>query len=313
MDEPAPPPARPPVPPAGHGPGPHPVPAGEPRHLELADLPADLVRKLSFERAAPRRLRRADLPAETREVVAGVWDAIVADVWDELAGAPRRTLFDRERMAEVLGRVADTAQQGERALIVAAVHHPLPGAASWKQATVAGLGAAGSATVAGVVAVGSAGTGAAVAVAAAVVGELLETYVAASARTHQYRQARRAPDPALVASDLAEALGEPGLADRRVDRELTARALAFLARTLVPRASGRFARALVPVAGAVAAGGMASRDVLRVTGLPLRPPNESEVARMADELRTEPPPPDVGVLDAFAEPTRPPEGGGRPD
>src|SRR5690606_28436069 len=125
----------------------------------------------------PRRLRRAPLPPETREVVAGVWDAVVADVWDEVAGTTRRSLFDRDRMAEVLGRVADTAQQGERALIVAGVHHPMPGAASWKQATLAGLGAAGSATVGGVAVVGSAGAGAAVAVTAAVVGELLETYV----------------------------------------------------------------------------------------------------------------------------------------
>lgn len=268
-------------------------PAPRRRHLELSEMPPALVAKLSFEKAAPKRLRKADLPAETREIVAGLWDSVVADVWDQIAGAPRRSLLDRDRITEILAAVADTAQQGERALIVAAVHHPLPGSATWKQATAASLGAAGSAAVSGLAVLGTAGTGAAVALTAAVVGEVLETYVAASARTHQYRHARRAPDPALVAADLAEALGEPGLNDRRVDRELLARSLAYLARTLVPRTASRFSRGLIPVAGAVAAGGMAGRDVVRVTNLPLRSPNEDELNRMASEIHDRP----VGDMD----------------
>ena len=254
------------------------------RELSLDELPPALARKLSFERAAPRRLRRDDVPAEAREVLGNVWDAVVAEVWDEVAGTPRRKVFDKERMAEVLGRVTGTLQQGERALIVAAVYYPLPGDAGWKHAAMAGAGSAGAAAAGGLAVVGSAGTGAAVAITTAVVGELFETYAAASTRTIQYRRAQRSPDPALVAADLAEALGWEDGHGRRLDREMTTRALGWLSRTVTTRAGARLARGLLPVAGAVAAGGLASRDVLRVARLELRPPAEDELARLAGDL-----------------------------
>jgi hypothetical protein len=62
------------------------------------------------------------------------------------------------------------------------------------------------------------------------------------------------------------------------------------------------------LAGAVAAGGLASRDVLRVTGLPLRAPNEDEVARMADEARHGTGPVEGTAYELF--PELPPPGAG---
>lgn len=288
------------------------VPVPTHRHLELPDLPPALAGKLAFERAAPRRLRSAEVPDEAREVLKQVWDGIVADVWDEVAGTPRRSLLSKERIAAVLARIGARLQHGERALIVAGTYYPLPGDRPWRHAAAAGVGSAGAAAAGGLAVVGSAGTGAAVAVTSAVVGELFETYVAASARTRQYQRAGRSPDPALVATDLAESLGFTDSTGRRMDRALTGRALAWLSRSVVTRTSSRFARGLVPLAGAAASGGLASRDVLRVTGLELRPPAEDELSRLADDLRADVPATSAEEwLDALARsadaPPEPPE------
>lgn len=260
-----------------------PVP-GAGRRLELHDLPPALAAKLAFDRAAPKRLRSAEVPDEAGAVLRQLWDDIVADVWDELAGVPRRKLLSKDRIQQIMARIADRLEQGERALIVVGTYYPLPGDQPWRHAALAGVGSAGVAATGGLVAIGSAGAGAAVAVTSAVVAELFETYLGASARSSQYRRAGRSPDPSLVATDLAEALGFTDSAGRRADRQLTGAALAWLGRSVVARTSGRFTRGLVPVAGAVAAGGLASRDVVRVTRLALRPPAEDELARLAGEL-----------------------------
>lgn len=285
----------------------HPSPRGQ-HHLELGDLPPDLANKLSFERAAPRRLRRAEVPEEAREVLRQVWDGIVADVWDEVQGTPRRQLLSKERIAAVLARVGTRLQEGERALIVTATYYPLPGQRSWTHAATAGVGAGGAAVAEGFAAVGTAGAGAAVAVTSAILGELFETYVAASARTRQYRRAGRSPDPALVATDLAEALGYTDSSGRRVDRQLTGKALAWLARSLTRRTTSRFARGLVPVAGAAASAGLASRDVVRATRLELRPPAEDELHRLAADLEDQAAEADAWLaeLDRRVEPSPPP-------
>jgi len=256
-------------------------------HLDLRDLPLEVARKLSFDRAAPKRLRQSDVPPEARQVVAGVWDSVVADVWDEVRGTKRRDLRDKDRITAIVARILDRLQHGERALLVAGVYYPMPGDAGWKHAGAAGAGSAGAAAAGSLALVGSAGTAAAVAITTAVVGELFETYVASSARTRQYLRARREPDPSLIAMDLAEALGYTDNAGRRSSRALTTKALGYLAKTAGPRATSRILRGLVPVAGAVAAGGMAWRDVQRVAALELRPPSPEEVARMAGEIDDE--------------------------
>jgi hypothetical protein len=130
----------------------------------------------------------------------------------------------------------------------------------------------------------SAGTGATVAVTSAILAELFETYVAASARTRQYRRAGRSPDPELIATDLAESLGYAGAIGRRTNSELTRSALGWLAHQLVTRTGTRFARGLLPVMGVAVNAGTAGRNLRRVVRSALREPSEQEVVRIAEQI-----------------------------
>ena len=80
---------------------------------------------------------------------------------------------------------------------------------------LAGLGGASAAAAEELALFGSFGTAAAVAILTAVVGEVFETYVAASARTREYQRAGRSPDPDVVLTDLAEAAGYATSVGRR--------------------------------------------------------------------------------------------------
>ncbi|MEZ5205941.1 MAG: hypothetical protein R2690_02915 [Acidimicrobiales bacterium] len=175
-----PPPIRPLVP---RGPDGTPV-----RPLSLQDLPPAIAAKLQFDAAAPKRLRTADLPAPVAEELRQLWDGIVADVYDQVAGVSRRKALGRDQVQQVLQRVASRVVHAERVLIVAAVHAPVPASAEWKHVAMAGAGGAGAAFAEELAVLGSAGTAVTVAIVAAVAGEVLETYVAASARTVQYER-----------------------------------------------------------------------------------------------------------------------------
>src|SRR4051812_1561735 len=72
------------------------------RHLELADLPPAVADKVAFEEAAPKRVRNDKVPAEAQEIFRDVWNDIVADVYDEMAGRGRKQLFDKEVIQHVL-------------------------------------------------------------------------------------------------------------------------------------------------------------------------------------------------------------------
>jgi hypothetical protein len=242
---------------------------------------------VSFEQAAPRRVRSDRLPAEAREVFRDLWDDIVADVFDEMAGRTRRQLFDKELISHALERVASRLQRGERALIAAAVYAPLPGDREWKHIGAAGAGAAAGAAAEELAAYLSAGSGATIAVTSAVVAELFETYVAASARTRQYRQAGRSPDPELGATDLAESLGFSGSVGRRTNAKLTREAVNWLGQQVVGRTTRRFARGLAPIMGIAVNAGAAGRNIRRVVHLPLRPQSEQEVMRVAEHILRE--------------------------
>ena len=97
--------------------------------------------------------------------------------------------------------------QAERVIIFAAVHFPLTSERPNRHLALAGLGGASAAAAEELAIVSSVGTAAAVAILTAVVGEVFETYVAASARTGEYRRAGRSPDPDIVLTDLAEPAG----------------------------------------------------------------------------------------------------------
>ncbi|MFN0089184.1 MAG: hypothetical protein ACKVWR_02785 [Acidimicrobiales bacterium] len=252
------------------------------RRLSLQDLPAGVARRLEFERAAPRAMRRGGLPPEARQALAAVWNGLVADIYEEVSDVKRRTaVFDPAVVARVLARIAGRVDDANRLMIVTAAHAPLPGDADWKHigvaATASGLGAAADELVL----YGSAGAAAAAVLATAVVGELFETYVAASGRVRKYRRAGRSPGPALIAQDLAEALGRTVERPVQAQRDSLERLLRWLAAKALHRIRRRLLKGLVPVAGVALAAGLSGRDVRRVLALPMRTPAEDELLRLA--------------------------------
>lgn len=269
------------------------------RHLTLADLPPAVADKLRFEHAAPRRLRDEALPAEVRDELAGLWDGIVADVYDEVAGMRRRKAFSKDQVQRVIDRVGQRFLQAERVVIVAAVDKPLKGDADWKHVAAGGLGGAGAATAETVAAYGTMGTATTTAIVAAIAGEVLETYVAASARVHQYRRAHRSPDAGVIVTDLAEAAGYGDAIARRATNNVARDAATWLGEALLERTTRRFLRGLVPVVGIAIGGTMSALSVRKVTRLALRPPAEDELLRLANDLVV-PLDADIAGLDAAA-------------
>ncbi len=254
------------------------------RHLELGDLPPAVAERVRFSAAAPKRLRNESIPLEVRDQLESLWDGIVADVYDEVAGLRRTRMFNRAVIERVLARVAVRLQQAERALIVTAVHWPLPAEGERRHVATAAAGGAVAAAAEEVAVYGGMGVGATVAVTSAILGEVFETYVAASGRTHQYRRAHRSPAPDVVVADLAEALGLKSAVGRRASRDLTREAVAWMERQLMSRTARRFSRSLVPVVGIGVGAGMAGNGVRKALKLPLRPPSEDEVLRIAEHL-----------------------------
>jgi hypothetical protein len=263
------------------------------RHRSLASLPPAIADRLRFENAAPRRLRSDKLPEVVREELQDLWDGIVADVYDEVAGLRKRKALSKETVARALARVADRLLQAERVVIVAGVHYPLAGSTAWKHVAVASAGGGGAAAVQEVSTVATFGTATTVAIVAAVVGEVFETYVAASARTRQYLDVQRVPDPATVVIDLAEAAGYGDSAGRRATFRVAQDAATWLGEQVARRTATRFARGIVPVVGIGMGAGMSALGVRRVTKIPLRPVSEPEVRRLAEEV--------VGDPHAYAE------------
>lgn len=258
------------------------------RHREMSQLPPAVAARLAFDRAAPRRLRNANLPELVQEDLRALWNGIVADVFDEVAGLRRTKAFRRDAVERSLQRVADRLLQTERAVIVTAVHYPLRSNRPWKHMATAGAGGGASAVAEEVAAFGSAGTATTVAIVSAIVGEVFETYVAASARTNQYLEAKRSPDPAIIVTDLAEASGYGDSAGRRASPHVAREAATWLGQELVRRTASRFARSLVPGIGIAAGAGISAAGVHKVTRLPLREVTEEEVLRLAEEVVADP-------------------------
>jgi hypothetical protein len=183
------------------------------------------------------------------------------------------------------------------------VHRPLKGDRDWKHIASGGAGGAGSAAAEEVAAFGSLGTATTVAIVAAIAGEVVETYVAASARVQQYRRAQRDPDPGVIVTDLAEAAGYGDAVGRRASSVVARDAARWFGEWLLERTTRRFLRGLVPVIGVALGGGASALSVRRVAKLPLRPPSEDEVLRLAGGVLR-----DVGEGDAGG----PPPLGGKP-
>ena len=207
----------------------------------------------------------------------------MADVYDEVAGMKRRKAFSRDQVDRVLDRVGSRFLQAERVVIVAAVRRPMAVETEWRHI----------ASVAPEVPppprrgdrhVGTMGAAATTAIVAAIAGEVLETYVAASAQVQQYRQAHRSPDPGLVITDLAESAGYGDAVGRQGQQPRGPRRRPLAGRGPADRTGRRFARGLVPVVGVAVGGTMSALSVRKVDELPLRPPAEDEVIRLASDL-----------------------------
>jgi hypothetical protein len=273
-----------PSPPAASGlPGSVPV-----RHLELSDLPPAVAERVRFDRAAPRRLRSDRLPAPVHDELEQLWNGLVADVYDEVAGLRRFRGLGAGTVERVLARVGDRILQAERVIIFAAVHYPMTSDRPGRHVALAGIGGASAAAAEELAVVGSLGTATAVAILTAVVGEVFETYVAASARTRAYQRAGRSPDPDVVLTDLAEAAGYASSVGRRASPPLARDAAAWMSEIVIKRTATRFSRSLVPVAGVAIGAGMSMFNVRKSAKAPLRPPTPDELVRLADEIVKDP-------------------------
>ncbi|MDY7105029.1 MAG: hypothetical protein S0880_27905 [Actinomycetota bacterium] len=264
-------------------------PESSPAPLRLDDLPSEVRERLDFDTAAPASLRSAPgLPSEARDVMRAIWNGLVADVYDEMRGSGRRALFDRTLILRVLDRLNARIDEANRLMIVVGAHAPMPGS-SVRHVGVA-AGASGlSAGVTEIVAFGSAGTAAAASVTAAVVGELFETYLAASARVGQYRRAGRLPGPEVLAHDLAEALGRDRVERVDASRQSIEALLRWLANQATHRMRRRLLKGLIPVVGIGASATTSAFDMRKVLSVPMRVPDASEISRLAEQAAgTEP-------------------------
>ena len=263
---------------------PAPVPAaplalGAGTHVRLDDLPPEVAAQLRFSAAAPDSIRRLQVPPEVQQALRDLWNGVIGDLYDEIRRLRERDgdqVVTRENLERVAVRVVDRIEEGQRAMVLAGTIEPLPWESSRRHIAAAAVGV-GSATMAAEIATyASFAMGAAVGAAAVIVSEAFETYVASSARTHQYRQVGRHPDPALIAMDLAVALGESTSISIPAEGEVTRSAAAWLGRMLVRKTARRMLRALIPFVGVAWNATSASRDVARVVRLPLRPPAAGE-------------------------------------
>jgi hypothetical protein len=247
-----------------------------------------VAERLRFDRVAPRRLRSDKMPPAVQAELRELWDGIAADIYDEVAGLRRTKGLSSATVERALARVADRLLQAQRVVIFAAVHYPLKGDRPGRHIAVAGVGGGSAATAEAIAVYGSLGTAAAVAILSAVVGEVFETYVAASARTRQYLTAHRSPDPDVVLTDLAEAAGYSASVGRRASAKMARDAASWLGELLAKRTASRFARGLVPVVGVALGAGMSAWNVRTVTRHPLRPPAPEELLRLADDIINDP-------------------------
>jgi hypothetical protein len=216
-----------------------------------------------------------------------LWDGLIADVYDEVTGLKRTRSLRRETVERVLARVSVRLLQAQRSVIVTAVHYPMRADEPWKHVAAAGVGGGAAAAAESVAAYGTAGAAATIALVSAMVGEVFETYIAASARTRQYQGAARSPDPTMVVTDLAEAAGYGGSIGRRASNQLAHDAAKWLGDRLLTRTASRFARGLIPVIGVGVGAGMSAFNVNKVVKIPLRPVSEQEVWRLAHGVMTD--------------------------
>jgi hypothetical protein len=256
--------------------------------------------QLAFDRAAPRLIRNNDrLPAEAREAFRHVWDGIVVEVADHFHRHSYREARKPKNLRALLHRLEGLLNQAQELVIVCGTYWPLPGTPT-TQAVVATGGTAAVTGAEQVVAFGSAGTAATSVIATSLLLEIYETYVAASARTRQYRDAQRDPDHVQIAIDLANAWSNKRT-ERIMARQFIDTALRRLERRLAIRAWRGVMEAISLVVGVLWAAGSTTRAMSQVLRLPMAPADEDELARMTARLRADGRPPYDERIHALAE------------
>jgi hypothetical protein len=278
-------------PPPPGSPGTDLTPAPPGHHTELADLPQEVADQLAFEVAAPAGLRKGKrYPPEVRTLMSEIWDGIVADVYVELvneaAKGKKRGHFNRTTIRRIMGRVSDRLHRSQAALIVAGVYYPAPGGPG-AQAVAAGAAGGALAGIEEVVAYTSAGPAAAAAVTAAMISELLDTYLAASARTRQYQKWGRSPSAELIATELARARGAE-FTTNKASRASMRALLRRMGDDLVRRTGARFFRGLIPAVGIGINAVVSGRDVQRIAKLEPAPIDAEEAERLRDHAPSPP-------------------------
>jgi hypothetical protein len=247
-----------------------------------------MVERLRFEHAAPKRFRSDRIPPPVRAELERLWDDVVADVFDEVAGLRRTKALRREQVERALTRIAERVLQAQRVVIFAAVHYPIPLGDDRRHVAMGAAGGGATAAVEELAAFGTAGTAATIAIVSAVVGEVFETYVAASTRAGQYRQNHWPADPATVVVDLAEAAGYTEAVGRRATAAMAHKAVDWLGGALVRRTASRFVRGLIPVIGVAVGAGFSGWNINRVRRLPLRPPSEDALKGVVLDFLNDP-------------------------
>jgi hypothetical protein len=242
--------------------------------------------QFAFDKAAPRILRQNDqLPVQAQEAMRHIWDGVVVEVGKHFAQHGYREARKPKNLKALLRRLERLLNDAQELMIVCGTYWPMPGGAA-RLATIATGGSAGVTGVEQAIAFGSAGVAATSVVTSSLIIELFETYMAASARTQQYRAAQRDPDHYRIAVDLADAW-----AGRRREqiytRQLVDVALERLEVRLAARAWGRLMEAISAIVGIVWAGGSTARAMTRVLRLPMRPADEEELARLAQRLHAD--------------------------
>ena len=244
----------------------------------LATTAPELVKTVGSSRA-PRRFRSESLPPEVRQAMADLWDAMAAEVVDEVrinGVASVRTRSGRRRLWTRLERIMNRAQQ----LVIQLGHaYPLP-TGLWGHRSVGSLAAGGIAAGEQMLVGSSLLTGPTsplvVAVVGAVMTEMLEIYFVASARMERYRFAARRPSAATIAADLGMIYGGQSNGTGTADRRIVEEALRMMLGRVVRRSKWRFGEALALGVGPAAAGVMTGAAVVRAQRPPLRDPDELE-------------------------------------
>ncbi len=250
----------------------------------------ELVDKVGFPRA-PRRFRSETLPPEVRQAMADLWDALAAEVVDEVrvnGVASVRTRSGRRRLWTRLERVMNRAQQ----LVIQLGHaYPMP-TGLWGHRTTgsvaAGGIAAGEQLLVGSSLLSGPSSPLVVALVGAVMTEMLEIYFVASARMERYRFAARRPSAATIAADMGTIYGGQSNGTGTADRRIVEEALRMMLGRVVRRSKWRFGEALALGIGPAAAGVMTGTAVVRAQRPPLRDPDEFE-RHAASQPPTRPP------------------------